>query len=476
MVKFAAQATPTYAEQWFTYEETVARSAGVLFLTDAILGSVGATNFRLGLSDSNTPSANPYTDTIAHWSNGVVYLRTGASTFVALGNVADANTYRFAFITRGTGCYILVKGGAFSNWTLLYIHNSGNTATLYPTLIGYDAVVDFDNIAAPDTTYLPTPSFYDTFNRADGAPSSTETTGPDGQTVTARTYSGTGTIVSNQLGVVPVLGSELVTNGDFANWTGDDPDGWTVPAEDASNFITEVSGTARYVAASGGFQVSQTPLTADTWVRVSVDSTAHTTGTLGVTVGITTNVVEIGTPATYTSTWLTDSISFAFRRKTSCDVTIDNVTAKQLDLSTCVASVDDTVSEDIYAFADLTITDNTQAGLMLRLDDADNPQNYLHVYCNRVNTNLYVDSVASGVVTNISSTAFTYSAGATLMVHLNGTAHRVYYNDALIVAGTNTVSGNTATALFATDAATRFDNFGQFPVGTGDEYSQLDSY
>lgn len=34
---------------------------------------------------------------------------------------------------------------------------------------------------------------------------------------------------------------ELVTNGDFANWTDDNPDGWTVVNEDGSNYITEAN-------------------------------------------------------------------------------------------------------------------------------------------------------------------------------------------------------------------------------------------
>jgi len=41
---------------------------------------------------------------------------------------------------------------------------------------------------------------------------------------------------------VDASGPELTTNGDFADWTGDDPDSFTVGAEDANNYITEASG------------------------------------------------------------------------------------------------------------------------------------------------------------------------------------------------------------------------------------------
>jgi hypothetical protein len=42
--------------------------------------------------------------------------------------------------------------------------------------------------------------------------------------------------------------TDLVTNGDFANWTGDDPDNWTVVNEDGSNIITEASGTVDWTS------------------------------------------------------------------------------------------------------------------------------------------------------------------------------------------------------------------------------------
>jgi hypothetical protein len=45
------------------------------------------------------------------------------------------------------------------------------------------------------------------------------------------------------------LGSELVDNGGFANWTGDDPDDWSLTAtEDANNYVTETGGTAQIVS------------------------------------------------------------------------------------------------------------------------------------------------------------------------------------------------------------------------------------
>ena len=51
-------------------------------------------------------------------------------------------------------------------------------------------------------------------------------------------------------GAGETLGSELVTNGDFSAWTGDNPDNWLIMGtENANNFITESpSGSMRLVS------------------------------------------------------------------------------------------------------------------------------------------------------------------------------------------------------------------------------------
>ena len=40
----------------------------------------------------------------------------------------------------------------------------------------------------------------------------------------------------------------LFVNGDFSDWTGDNPDNWTVISEDANNYVTEQAPGARMVS------------------------------------------------------------------------------------------------------------------------------------------------------------------------------------------------------------------------------------
>jgi hypothetical protein len=69
---------------------------------------------------------------------------------------------------------------------------------------------------------------------------------------------------------VQTLGAELLTNGDFSAWTGDDPDGWTVTGESGSDpMVTQVNsgggagtGSARLFSGGALIRISQSVLSA----------------------------------------------------------------------------------------------------------------------------------------------------------------------------------------------------------------------
>jgi len=75
-------------------------------------------------------------------------------------------------------------------------------------------------------------------------------------------------------------GPELITNGDFTAWTGDDPDDWIVDAEDGSNYITEHVDGARLVSdASAALYMRQTATTtAGKWYEVSITVSNYVEG------------------------------------------------------------------------------------------------------------------------------------------------------------------------------------------------------
>lgn len=92
---------------------------------------------------------------------------------VTVGAYVESTTYRVAIALRGTGSFCFVKGGAFTNWTLLWIALSNNASLLYPGF-GNSALGVFaaDYLRVPAARWLPVPLASDGFSSSgatDGA-------------------------------------------------------------------------------------------------------------------------------------------------------------------------------------------------------------------------------------------------------------------------------------------------------------------
>ncbi len=126
---------------------------------------------------------------------------------------------------------------------------------------------------------------------------------------------------------VELLGAELVTNGDFANWTGDNPDNFQVLNENAANYVTESSNQLRMVSDnSATIAIRPQPtsmLTVGKIYKVSVDLT-FTTGSIDISGNSFnsngTKVFYINAGATY----------LQIAKTSALDVLIDNVSVKEV--------------------------------------------------------------------------------------------------------------------------------------------------
>ncbi|MFA4834851.1 MAG: hypothetical protein WC749_02100 [Dehalococcoidia bacterium] len=115
----------------------------------------GALSNLIGVQLNNVTISNEY-------NGGNEY---GIGTF-------GASAYKIAVILRVTGQITFIKGGAFTNWTLINVANAGTDATMYPISLTGNQVYTSSFLRIPTTLYLPPPllsdGFGSTFGLSDG--------------------------------------------------------------------------------------------------------------------------------------------------------------------------------------------------------------------------------------------------------------------------------------------------------------------
>lgn len=173
----------------------------------ALIGNISATvndmyfgfATTIGISTGNLFRIRPGGLNISTFENSVTN---------ALGDLVAGTTYQYAVVLRSTGAYYYVKGGAYTNWTLLWIGSAVSGATNYPLFYQNGGAITADNIRIPTSTWLPTPLAFDSFTRADGAIGSTEADSPDGTTLPA--HAAPVLAWTNQVGTVEVASNKAV--------------------------------------------------------------------------------------------------------------------------------------------------------------------------------------------------------------------------------------------------------------------------
>lgn len=85
----------------------------------------------------NTTSGQPSTASshVIFQSTATIQSRSG--NIVTVGNFA-ATTYWLCIVLRASGHFLFIKGGEFTNWTLLWAETSNTTTPIYPFFQVYD--------------------------------------------------------------------------------------------------------------------------------------------------------------------------------------------------------------------------------------------------------------------------------------------------------------------------------------------------
>lgn len=446
--------------------------------------------------DTNTSGV--INDQLVFAAAGVLQIVPNGGTAISVG-VYTATTYYVAGVMRGTGFYWYIKGGAFTNWTLLWITAAGTAAGVPATNVGSTtSIFTTDDIKVPTNLWLPTPLAYDSFTTDTGF-TATETTGPDGVTgpvVPSLAWTqGTGSTWAVSSGTAhdtPALGGEALTDGGLENWNS---------ATDLTSWTEEIAGTStvnRDTDKNGGTYDYRADVDAGTdqsrisqfvtsavgnWLSISFYSKSNPTGQAA-RVG-TTNMSlateDYSLTTSYAQKFFTGRVTTANPDifigrgipSASSSVYIDDVSVKPLTLSSLFSTVP-SGKADVIASTNITLTAGTQAGLVLNLDSTSNPQNFVLVYHDGINVK--VDKSVNGTYTTVASTLSSYDGGGELRVIKYGNLYRIYYKNNYIGAAERTISdasivSNTIHGLFSTYSGNTFDNFTLFARGTGNEYS-----
>lgn len=136
------------------------------------------------------------------------------------------------------------------------------------------------------------------------------------------------------LGVKILYGPELLVNGDFANWTADDPDDWPlVGAEDAATYVTENPAShCQIVTAVNNIGISQNLIfTIGKNYRIEIITTAAASGALNIGTTATPSLFgTISTVDTHVFTGIADATNLRIARSGAADITIDTISAKEI--------------------------------------------------------------------------------------------------------------------------------------------------
>jgi hypothetical protein len=403
--------------------------------------------------------------------------------------IVAGRDYYIAIVLRSTGAYYFIKeANVWPTWTLLYITNADSTATLYVmegvhNLWGAGNNI-FDFLRVPDEIWLPTQTAYDTFTRANGAMGSSEATGPESQSLTARAWTGaTFTIDTNKAINIPSQGAEIMSDPGLEGV-------YVVGLAPDFGSMQDGVGSEENVIVHGGGKAQKAVWTLGTSILSHTNAASSEwwiyTGWVQNSAGMWINLLDgvhrlnldaSGSYAQFVMTGRRGNWMPTYNTDQANTYYVDDISLKQLTLSELFSSME-TSQANVVIDVDLVLTKGTNAGLVLRLDSAATPANFILAYHD--GTNIHLEKCVAGTYTSLINIACTYSANATMKVILDGSKVTIFYNN-YKYGTTQTISdvgilSNTIHGLFSTYPSNTMDNFIVANRNSDEDYIALDRY
>lgn len=444
----------------------IVRKFGVAVLCNFTPTTTGG---RFGWATSASGAIN---DFIAFLGGNVLSVVPNSGAAIAVGAWANSTEYKLAAIMRLSGIHYFIKGGAFSNWTLLFSTIAGTAAGIPAIqLQSSTSVFTVDNLIAPFRLFIPVPLASDGFSLeliTDGL-GHAEANGGAGLTwLDAGTWTVAGGAVSN----TPSVGAELFANPGFDSDTGwTKGTGWT---------ISGGLGVATSVASDASIRQSSL-LATGSWFIQSVDIPSFTAGGIYPSNGSTYSLplaISTGTKL-WTFRCLGTGLPAGFFTSGTTTLNIDNASLKLLALSTLFRSLVISTSDVYHRAKVVALTAGTQAGIVIRLDNATTPTQGIIVYFTGAGTIACEEFTGTTTYTALFvAVVKAFTASDSLIVHAMGTAIRMYHETAagvatLIGTGTTSVVTGNLHGIFSTYNLNTLDDMITYPVGVEGQWEEL---
>lgn len=174
------------------------------------------------------------------------YHNTGASA-PAIASTSSTVLYNTYLVLRGSGAFAFIKGGVFTNPTLLFSDTTLDSSAKYVVLSnGRAANCFFGPILVPKTLWLPQPIASDSFVRANGALGVTDGNGTQEKNGGAGlTWNAPGWVIS---GNTAIAGNTVVADGVTSGLVGR----WQL---DTATGATDLSGNGNNGTGQGGISI-----------------------------------------------------------------------------------------------------------------------------------------------------------------------------------------------------------------------------
>jgi hypothetical protein len=295
-----------------------------------------------------------------------------------------------------------------------------------------------------------------------------------GSPLSSRWYAPTWSVSGGVLLNTPTLGAELLTNGNME--TGNPPSNWTSigacvlsQVSDGGSNVLSLAPVANYT----GAQNATAAAAIGTWyLSVAVMRVVSGGGQVYLNVSNGGNSVnsDIVSAATYTA------VAVAMRAAAATDVRqkfnstlagnvcyADNNSVKAMSLAGLFGSLNARISGfNLIAPVISTLATATQAGIVICLDSATNPQNFVIAYCDG-SGNVKIEKCVAGTYTTLSTVATTYGATKYFSAKKTGSSISIYYGTtnfgtliATVTVSDATVVNNTRHGLFSTYSGNQF--------------------